>query len=250
MPEFPRLASTDMTLRDLTALAASTTPRDHFRTIALDLLQREIGFDFGVLWRVGSEHPTDACVLGFSPDFFRRYSAGVDRYGPELAPLMERASSGPTLDTAFFSASARGRMAFYADIVRPVGSREFVTAIIRVASHIVGTLQLGRAQGASSRFGARHLETLAPLLPALALGEAVRDERSAAPRHGAANEGLSPREREIVDLIVLGYTNPEIATALGTSPNTVRNQLAKLYRKLGVSTRSEMLGVLLRPSIH
>jgi len=35
----------------------------------------------------------------------------------------------------------------------------------------------------------------------------------------------------------------DIAQALGTSPHTVRNQLARLYRKVGACTRSERVGL-------
>ena len=50
---------------------------------------------------------------------------------------------------------------------------------------------------------------------------------------------LSPRERELVQYLRLGYTNREIALACGTSFRTVRNQLSHLFQKLEVSTRSE-----------
>jgi len=55
---------------------------------------------------------------------------------------------------------------------------------------------------------------------------------------------LTRRERDIVDLVALGYTNGEIGAALGTSRLTVRNQLANVFRKVGVSTRAELVGVL------
>lgn len=48
---------------------------------------------------------------------------------------------------------------------------------------------------------------------------------------------LSPRERDILQLIVEGYSNDEIAAQLERSAPTVRTHLAHLYRKLGVSDR-------------
>jgi DNA-binding CsgD family transcriptional regulator len=50
---------------------------------------------------------------------------------------------------------------------------------------------------------------------------------------------LSPRERELLAYLRLGYTNREIASACGTSFRTVRNQLGPLFAKLEVSTRAE-----------
>ena len=50
--------------------------------------------------------------------------------------------------------------------------------------------------------------------------------------------GLTPREREILDLVAGGAANAQIATALGLSPATVRKHLEHVYGKLGVSTRT------------
>jgi DNA-binding CsgD family transcriptional regulator len=54
---------------------------------------------------------------------------------------------------------------------------------------------------------------------------------------------LSAREAEIFEYLCRGFRNGDIAEALGTSPHTVRNQLARLYRKAGVCTRSELVGL-------
>jgi DNA-binding NarL/FixJ family response regulator len=48
---------------------------------------------------------------------------------------------------------------------------------------------------------------------------------------------LSPREHDILQLIVEGYSNEEIAALLKRSAPTVRTHLAHLYRKLGVNDR-------------
>jgi DNA-binding CsgD family transcriptional regulator len=53
--------------------------------------------------------------------------------------------------------------------------------------------------------------------------------------------GLSEREREIARLIVSGVGNKEIAERLDISYNTVKNHVASIFRKLGVSSRFEML---------
>lgn len=50
---------------------------------------------------------------------------------------------------------------------------------------------------------------------------------------------LSPREKEILGLVVKGFTNKEIASALRLSQFTVRNHLNHLTAKLQVSDRTE-----------
>lgn len=51
---------------------------------------------------------------------------------------------------------------------------------------------------------------------------------------------LSTREREIADLIAEGHTHKEIARALGLAPATVRNQTARIYAKIGVTSRAAL----------
>ena len=50
---------------------------------------------------------------------------------------------------------------------------------------------------------------------------------------------LSPRERQVLDLIGGGATNREIASQLYLSPHTVKDYTSALYRKLGVRNRAE-----------
>lgn len=51
-------------------------------------------------------------------------------------------------------------------------------------------------------------------------------------------EALTPRERQVLELMCKGQTDAEIAAILKLSRNTVRNHVAMLYGKLGVNRRS------------
>jgi DNA-binding NarL/FixJ family response regulator len=50
---------------------------------------------------------------------------------------------------------------------------------------------------------------------------------------------LSPREREVLELIAAGGTNREVAAALHLSPHTVKDLTSSLYRKLGAKNRAD-----------
>jgi two-component system response regulator NreC len=52
---------------------------------------------------------------------------------------------------------------------------------------------------------------------------------------------LTEREAEILGLIALGYTNPEIAEKLFLSVRTVETHRANVQQKLGLSTRAELV---------
>jgi len=52
---------------------------------------------------------------------------------------------------------------------------------------------------------------------------------------------LTRRERQVVDLLAEGLTNREIGERLGLSRHTIKNYLLKIFDKLGVSNRVELL---------
>lgn len=56
---------------------------------------------------------------------------------------------------------------------------------------------------------------------------------------GEHGRKLSPREQEVMSLTVLGLTNVQIATRLQITIHAVKFHLASIYRKLGVSNRTE-----------
>ena len=56
----------------------------------------------------------------------------------------------------------------------------------------------------------------------------------------ASANALSETERRIVELVVAGHRNREVAAELSLSANTVAWNLSKIYRKLGVSSRTEL----------
>jgi RNA polymerase sigma factor (sigma-70 family) len=62
-------------------------------------------------------------------------------------------------------------------------------------------------------------------------------------RHQPARSALSPRERQVAELFAAGLTNKEVARTLGTSPSTVRNQLERIYDKLEIGSKSELVAL-------
>lgn len=55
---------------------------------------------------------------------------------------------------------------------------------------------------------------------------------------------LSAAEREIVALVLDGCSGQEIAERRGRSYRTIANQLAAIYRKCGVNSRTELIAAL------
>jgi two-component system response regulator FixJ len=80
-----------------------------------------------------------------------------------------------------------------------------------------------------------------------ALQAAVRQHVKRRERHAASREAseryaqLSPREREVLGLIVGGLTNKEIGRALALSPRTVETHRAHLFDKLGAPSLAQLI---------
>jgi DNA-binding NarL/FixJ family response regulator len=55
------------------------------------------------------------------------------------------------------------------------------------------------------------------------------------------HDQLSPKEKELLKLLTLGYNNNEIAEKLFLGPQTVRNYVSSIYDKLDVHNRAEAM---------
>lgn len=57
---------------------------------------------------------------------------------------------------------------------------------------------------------------------------------------------LTPREREVLELLSAGRSNKEVATDLGVSDETVKTHVKRVMEKLGVSDRTQAVTVALK----
>jgi DNA-binding CsgD family transcriptional regulator len=90
------------------------------------------------------------------------------------------------------------------------------------------------------------LATICGASPVAARAEAELLATGARPRRIALSgvESLTPSERRVAEMAAEGPTNREIAQALFVTPKTVEVHLSHVYRKLGISSRSQLAGAL------
>jgi FixJ family two-component response regulator len=80
-----------------------------------------------------------------------------------------------------------------------------------------------------------------------ALDRAGRDRRHRGDRAQveARLASLTPREREVMDLVVAGHPNKVVAARLGISSRTVENHRAKVMEKMDCATLSALIHLVL-----
>jgi DNA-binding NarL/FixJ family response regulator len=104
----------------------------------------------------------------------------------------------------------------------------------------LGTAQRRAQHKRAARETLERSLTIFESLGARLWGEKTRSELHRIGGRTASDSELSETERQIVELVVAGRKNREVAAELSLSPNTVAWNLSKIYRKLGVRSRTEL----------
>lgn len=130
------------------------------------------------------------------------------------------------------------------------GMRDRWTAPLayRSAREVVEAFRQRDATGAGQFAPANLVSIVALALAAAALGAVIARRRQRGRRQPPVGETavepaqpLTPREREVLDLIAEGHSTKEIARMLGISPKTVEYHRANLLRKYEARTSSQLV---------
>lgn len=135
--------------------------------------------------------------------------------GPESSPLAREAIA--------FLLRERYRL--------PVLSVSGPASSLEVTMEGDSRLQVSLIQGGSGH-------TDADTLPRLGSVREIRRLYDAPPT--ASREVLTDRERAVAEKLAQGLTNPEIAVGLGIRPQSVRNLVSSVMRKLGCQNRIQV----------
>lgn len=231
-------------------VAAEVVARAHafcelkpFLDAALRETAQLVGCDSALLM---PETRTAPGTLNKGPEFkniYHQFRAGQLRYRAELrrgrAIALQR---GAYIDNEVYSVAERSRLSFYNEIIAPQGVRDRIVGYVAFHGRVDAVIHLCR-HGRGARFVPRELDAIRQLLPTLGLAYAAfRSQNEDAPALDTLGrlERLTAREHQIVNYVRRGYHNKEIASLLGSSPLTVRNQLSEVFRKLELSGRSAL----------
>ncbi len=73
----------------------------------------------------------------------------------------------------------------------------------------------------------------------------LRQAPPAPPAPGGKRDGVTDREREIIELVCKGCTNREIALSLSLSEHTIKAHLNRIFRKCNTSSRSKLITMMM-----
>jgi DNA-binding NarL/FixJ family response regulator len=140
----------------------------------------------------------------------------VIRRGRELAPDLRAIVLSAHHDTAHIDAALAAGAAAY--VVKTAHPDDVASAVRQAFDHSVYLAG-----------GARPVPIAAPA------AEAAKEEQGGSQSPG----GLTRRELEILKLVAEGHSNSQLARMLWVTEQTVKFHLSNIYRKLGVSNRTE-----------
>jgi DNA-binding NarL/FixJ family response regulator len=194
-------------------------------------------------------------VVGFLEPLLARGVADALRSDRRLRATVSE-SVGGAFESEVFRESPRvvvcGERVGYAQLTR-LRSPSLAPEILVVArdrAELVGPLLLHA--GISCLAGGVSSEGLLMSVHRAASGRptfcCLEDEQRLECAYPAGLADLTNREIEVLGCLSEGYTNPEIGAALQISVGTARTHVARILRKLGRSSRRELIGMrVIRP---
>lgn len=213
---------------------------DELGQLVMNALNRMVGCDLGSILTATPGH--EWSIAGEIGDN-RKLGQNYWRYAGEMSNgELQRLAGNFSLATEVFQPLRRERLGVFREFLNPNGLSEVAVANWVVDARIC---VIGLARSKAS-FDDRDLARLTAIVPVLrAALRAARwlagDDGDTYPCAGFGGPwSLTPAQERTMSLVLRGLTNKEVADLLGTSPNTVRNTLAEVFKKVGVSRRSEL----------
>ncbi|HVW51193.1 MAG TPA: LuxR C-terminal-related transcriptional regulator [Trinickia sp.] len=224
---------------------------DHALEAAVNTLARLVRPDATAFYRIGSDHQQSGFELfGLAEGMHRTYLQRYCRLDP-LHPSRCVQQQGSVLTLAGELPEAlRSKSVYWQRFLRPHHVVDVMEVLLRADGRLIGAFSLLRfaPEAPFSRTEVESANALAPLL-AVALTSRLRREPAlclslAGPDAADRTARLTHREEQVARLVRNGLSNKQIARDLALAQPTVKTHLLRMFRKLGVSSRTELVGAL------
>lgn len=220
-----------------------------------------LGADLSMVMRYSRRNAPEYLIHeGLQPQHMELYLRGLYRVDPIYKLCRQRRAQGVE-DLAAVSTPADRSGDYFNVFLGLTGMADDLVVLLPVDEETLGLVYERRTPFRSAEIA--QMRALFPLIESLHRlhQRLIRPQHPTAPRakqpHDARDRGLqpidhkaalgaflrdetTPRERDIVHLILMGYPNIKIAERLKISLNTVKNHKKRLYLKLDITTEREL----------
>lgn len=198
-------------------------------------------------------------ILEDNPVLFNISEQAIERYGKKYVAddyvlwLINNTTETVFRETDFFEDNIRMNTEYYKNMYLQHDIHYSLQACLCYSNKLVGLITLFRKKD-SGDFSEDDLFWLELLQKHISKklyelrfsygrsDETIRAlEKNSFQGQAAERAKITSREQEIIDFILEGYTNEEIADLLFISANTVKKHLSNIYIKLGIKSRWELL---------
>jgi DNA-binding CsgD family transcriptional regulator len=226
-----------------------------FYTELLEVFSRRLGADLSMVMRYSRRHAPEYVIHdGLQPEHVELYLRGLYRLDPIYKLCRERRVRG-IKDLASVSTPDDRSGDYFNVFLQLTGMADDLVMLLPVdAETSIGVLYERKTAFRVQEMA--DLQSLFPLIDSLhqlhlrlTPGQKIADTT---PKpglrpidHQAAlsaflRHELTPRERDILHLVLIGYPNVKIAERLRLSVNTVKNHKKRMYLKLDITTEREL----------
>jgi len=250
-------------LGQLARVADSVGDAGFYREL-LKVFGKHLGADVSMIMRYSRRNAPQYVVHdGFDPEQMDMYVRGLYRVDPIYRLCRQRRVQG-VIHLAAVSTPADRSGDYFNIFLRLIGMADDLVMLLPVdVETYVGVVYERKRVFRTDEI--THMRTLFPLIESLHQihqrvirsqslpNTAIADKQDNIAHepgllpidHKAAlglflRQELTPRERDIVHLILMGYSNIKIAERLKLSVNTVKNHKKRMYLKLDITTEREL----------
>jgi DNA-binding CsgD family transcriptional regulator len=178
--------------------------------------------------------------VGVSDAFVARYEQMGRTVDPVLQYVLE--NHAPAHEELVLPAGTWKSCDLYQRCCAEYDHEHIMTGPIVGQGQLIGTVHFARV-GDTPAFDSRDLANLGAVCTHLSTCLSGLRSPSTVER-SLLTQRLTARELQIANLVAKGLTNAEIGAALWITQNSVKQALKRMFRKLSVSARSEMVAKL------
>ncbi|MEM8806461.1 MAG: LuxR C-terminal-related transcriptional regulator [Cyanobacteria bacterium P01_G01_bin.38] len=228
-------------LQPLFHAIASAPTEQTLRSRFMDHISHHFGVQrWGIYLLDDNNCIVSADVKGVSEQFIERYQ----KFGQSVDPVLKYVirHHAPAHEALVLPKGTWKQSELYQRCCAEGDHEHIMTGPIVGRGQLVGTIHFARV-GDTPEFNQLDLARLGALCTHLSTRLAeLRQAYSRIPNPNLAR--LTPREIQIANLVARGLTNAEIGTELWITQNSVKQALKRMFRKLEVSARTEMVAKL------